>query len=93
MHYILSKNLGAEKARAVLRKLSIIVDTLSLSALATTKALNDDKFSDFEDALQYHSACENSIDIIITRDKKGFKNSKLPVLSAKEFIVKYFYLS
>ena len=55
-HYILSKNLGALKARVFPRKLSIIVDPLSLSDTVTNKALNDDKFSDFDDSLQYHSA-------------------------------------
>jgi len=31
---------------------------------------------------------ENQIDIIITRNKKDFKNSKIPVLTAKEFLAK-----
>jgi len=44
------------KARVFPRKLSIIVDPLSLSDTVTNKALNDDKFSDFDDSLQYHSA-------------------------------------
>ena len=48
--------------------------------------MSDDTFPDFEDGLQYYSAIENDIDIIITRNKKDFKNSKLPVLTAKEFL-------
>jgi predicted nucleic acid-binding protein len=91
-HYILSRKHGDVKARAALRKLSCLVGTISLSSSATAKSLSDDDFSDFEDGLQYHSALENEIDIIISRDKKGFKNSKIPVMSAKEFIVKFFFL-
>ncbi len=45
-------------------------------------------FKDFEDAIQYHTALENGIDVIITRNKKDFKNSKLPVMTAKEYLRK-----
>ena len=45
-----------------------------------------ESFPDFEDGLQYYSAIENQIDVIITRNKKDFKNSKIPVLSTKEFL-------
>ena len=38
--------------------------------------------------MQYYSALDNDIDIIISRDNKGFKNTKIPVMSNKEFIVK-----
>ena len=40
----------------------------------------------FEDGLQYFNALENSQDIIITRNLKDFKGSKLPILTAKQFI-------
>jgi len=54
----------------------------------TELALSDTNFTDFEDGLQYYSAIENEIDVIITRNKKDFKNSKIPVLTAKEFLAK-----
>jgi len=40
---------------------------------------------DFEDAIQYYTAIENEINIIITRNLKDFKNAKIPVLTAKEY--------
>ena len=40
-------------------------------------ALSSD-FSDFEDAIQYYTALDNKLEIIITRNKKDFKKSKLP---------------
>ena len=49
-------------------------------------ALSDESFPDFEDGLQYYSAIENDIEIIITRNRKDFKNSKLPLLTAKEYL-------
>jgi predicted nucleic acid-binding protein len=45
------------------------------------------KFSDFEDALQYVAAqSEPTIQAIVTRDRKGFKHSKIAVFSAEEAV-------
>ena len=41
---------------------------------------------DFEDALQYFSAKEARVDCIITRNKKDFNFSDIPVLEPIEFI-------
>lgn len=43
---------------------------------------------DFEDALQYFSAKEADVDCIITRNKKDFNFSDIPVLDPIEFIAK-----
>jgi predicted nucleic acid-binding protein len=43
-------------------------------------------FKDFEDAIQYHTAIENEVNIIITRNLKDFKTAKIPVLTAKDYI-------
>ena len=48
--------------------------------------LNDSGFSNFEDALQYYTAIENVQELIITRNLKDFKNAKLSVMTAKQFI-------
>ena len=44
--------------------------------------------NDFEDAIQYNTALDNNIEIIITRNKRNFKKSILPVLTAKEYLNK-----
>ncbi|APZ46568.1 twitching motility protein PilT [Polaribacter reichenbachii] len=87
-NYILTKLTSAKQAREILRKFKVLVDVLSLDDKITELALSDDNFPDFEDGLQYYSAMENEIDIIITRNKKDFKNSKIPVLTAKEFLAR-----
>tara|TARA_R100000935_G_C2800740_1_gene150348 strand:+ start:594 stop:1007 length:414 start_codon:yes stop_codon:yes gene_type:complete len=86
--YILSKLKSAKEAREILRKFKVLVKLLSLDDKITELALSDDNFPDFEDGLQYYSAIENQIEIIITRNKKDFKNSKIPVLTAKEFLAR-----
>ena len=85
-NYILTKLKSAKEAREILRKFKVLVELLSLDDKITELALSDERFPDFEDGLQYFSAIENEIDIIITRNKKDFKNSKLPVLTAKEYL-------
>lgn len=85
-NYILSKLKSPKEAREILRKFKVLVKLLSLDDKITELALSDTKLPDFEDGLQYYSALENQIDIIITRNKKDFKNSKIPVLTAKEFL-------
>jgi predicted nucleic acid-binding protein len=87
-NYILTKLRSAREAREILRKFKVLVELLSLDDKITELALSDDNFPDFEDGLQYYSAIENQIDVIITRNKKDFKNSKIPVLTAKEFLAR-----
>ena len=85
-NYILTKIKSAKEAREILRKFKVLVEILNLDDKITELALSDESFPDFEDGLQYYSAIENEVDIIITRNKKDFKNSKLPVLTAEEFL-------
>ena len=87
-NYILTKLTSAKEAREILRKFKVLVEILSLDDKITELALSDGDFPDFEDGLQYYSAIENRIDVIITRNKKDFKNSKIPILTAKEFLAK-----
>jgi len=85
-NYILTKLKSAKEASEILRKFKVLVELLSLDDKITELALSDESFPDFEDGLQYYSAIENEVDIIITRNKKDFKNSKLPILTAKEYL-------
>jgi len=87
-NYILTKLKSAKEARVILRKFKVLVEILSLDEKVTELALSNDLFTDFEDALQYYSAIASQVDVIITRNKKDFKASKIPVLTAKEFLAK-----
>ncbi len=46
----------------------------------------DSGFLDFEDALQHYTAIGNNIDCIITRNKKDYSKSELPIYSPIEFL-------
>lgn len=85
-HYILKQQIGSEKAQSTLRKLIQIVNTLPLDEKIIALALNDDTFTDFEDAIQYFTAIVSNQDLIVTRNLKDYKHSKLPVMTAKQFL-------
>lgn len=84
-HYILSRQNPEMEVRNVLRKLKVLVNVLPLDDKISDLALNSD-FRDFEDSIQYYTAIENDQEIIITRNQQDFKESKIPVMSAGEFI-------
>ena len=84
--YTLLQQINSKKAKEILRKLRLIVNVLALDNKIIGLTLNDDSFSDFEDGLQYYTAIENDQDLIITRNLKDFKASKLPVMTAKQFV-------
>jgi predicted nucleic acid-binding protein len=84
-HYILSKQNPEMEVRKILRKLKVLVTVLSLDDKITDLALNSE-FRDFEDAIQYYTAIENEQELIITRNQSDFKDSKIPVMTAGEYI-------
>lgn len=91
INYVLSTQMPAMEAKRTLRRFKILIEILSLDEKIIELALNDDDFKDFEDGLQYYSALENHVDIILTRNKKDFMKSKIPVMTAKEFLARNDY--
>jgi predicted nucleic acid-binding protein len=85
-YYLLQKVISGTVAKEILRKFKILTTVLALDDKILDLALNDSGFGDFEDAVQYYTALENGQDIIITRNLKDFKTSKIPVLTASEFL-------
>ena len=88
-NYLLLKLKPHNEVKSILRKFKLLVDVLSLDDKIINLALNDKDFKDFEDGLQYFSAIENDQDIIITRNLKDFKNSKIPSMTAEQFLKSY----
>jgi predicted nucleic acid-binding protein len=84
--YALLRQMDSNKAKSVLRKLRLILKILPLDDKVIGLALNDENFLDFEDGLQYFTAIEDEQELIITRNLKDFKNSKIPTMTAKQFI-------
>lgn len=84
--YILRKQLGNDEAKKALRKLRILMHIIDSSEAVVDKALNSD-FSDFEDAIQYYTALEHGISVILTRNLRDYKNASVIVQTPEAFLV------
>lgn len=62
------------------------ITTATLVDSSTIEQSVESKFKDFEDAMQYFSAKYEDIDYIITRNKKDFSASDIPVFEPQEFV-------
>jgi predicted nucleic acid-binding protein len=83
--YLLRRTYGPDAAR---KKLAYLRDVCSVIAL-DQKILNlaiDSDMPDFEDAIQYFSALHVHAEFIVTRNKKHFAHSEIPVLEPGEYL-------
>ena len=87
INYVLSRLKSTQVAREILRRFRVLVKVLPLNDKIIDLALNDSNFKDFDDGLQYYTAIVNEQDVIITRDLKDFKASKIPVMTADEYLI------
>jgi len=84
-YYILSQQMKIHNVRKILRKFKVLIEILPVDDKIIELALESD-FKDFEDAIQYYTAIENDISIIVTRNLKDFKPAKIIVLTAKQYV-------
>lgn len=84
-YFVLSKYEKDDVVREKLKKFKIIASVSDLTDKVIEKSLVS-KFSDFEDALQYHCALKEECSIIITRNGKDFIPSEIPILTPDEYL-------
>lgn len=84
-HFLLSRHYNSNVARKLLAKFKVLVEVLALDDKIIELALTSD-MKYFEDAIQFYTAIENDINIIITRNKKDFQKQNIPILTAKEYL-------
>jgi predicted nucleic acid-binding protein len=85
IHYLISKQQSESQAKQILRKFKVFVHITPLTEKIIDLALNSE-FEDFEDAIQYFSALQNNIEILLTRNLKDYKKAQISVLTAQDFI-------
>lgn len=83
--YVLSKYESSNVVKEKLRRFKIISEISDLTESIIEKSLASD-FTDFEDALQYHCALKADCNVLITRNGKDFRLSKIPVMTGEEFL-------
>lgn len=83
VNYILSRLTNKETAKKMLADFFKRCKITDIGCREVESALNS-SFKDFEDALQYYSALNSFSDAIITRNKKDFILSEIPVYEPTE---------
>lgn len=84
--YILNKELkNVSIAKHEISELLELITVLEVTNKDIQDAIHSD-WDDFEDSVQYYVALNNSVDIIITRNRKDFLKSVLPVYTPEEFL-------
>lgn len=73
------------KVKESLQAIARFVYVLDLQSLTVVEMLSSD-WKDYEDATQNHTALLAKADCIVTRNKKDFSESSLPVLTVSEFL-------
>ena len=82
--YLLRKQ-GSERMRSLLSNLHQLVQVGTVDQRVINDSLAS-VFQDFEDAVQYYTALKSKSAIIITRNGKDFSESRIPVMTAGEYL-------
>lgn len=85
LHYFLRKDFGDQPARKAVLSFKSFCEVRNVDDAMLNRAFASE-MPDIEDALQHFIALEAKADAIISRDKKGFKKSTIPVYTPTDFI-------
>lgn len=85
IHYILRQEHSGAESRRILSRFKSLVVVLAVDDKIVELALQS-TFKDFEDAIQYYTALGNSIQSIITRNLRDYKQSSIPVMTPESFL-------
>lgn len=85
VNYVLSRQLNESRARRLLLKLKTLVRIAPVNEKIIELSLSSD-FRDFVDAIQYHSAIENNIQTLLTRNLRDFKKAQISIMTAQQYL-------
>jgi len=85
LHYLLSRLYSQAESRRILNTFKVLVKVLAVDDKIIDLALNS-PFKDFEDAIQYYTAAENQIELLLTRNLKDYKAAKITVMTAEDYL-------
>lgn len=87
--YILRKQYTDTELAEVFEMQQSVVEICGVSSQDVSMALKD-RWTDGEDAIQYHSALSSHADVILTHNTNDFQQSSLDVMTPEDFLDKYF---
>jgi predicted nucleic acid-binding protein len=86
LHYLLKKFIEEDKIRMALDEITNAITIIPVDITIIKKSLKS-SHKDFEDAIQIISAQSiNTMDCIVTRDLKDYKNTEINVFTPDEFL-------
>lgn len=85
LHYLLTKQYNAPESRRILINFKVLVNVFPVDDKIIELALSS-KFTDFEDAIQYFTAIENDINILLTRNIRDYKQASIAIMSAEDYL-------
>ena len=86
--YVLAKVIGRHLAEEKIKELINIVGLVGVVPESISENLAATHV-DFEDSVQQSEAVRWNADVIVTRDKRGFSESPIPVYTPADFVDKY----
>jgi predicted nucleic acid-binding protein len=84
--YILQSQFSKTDSRKIMGKFRTLVSVLAVDSKIIDRSIASD-FPDFEDAIQYHTALENGISILLTRNLKDYKKARIQVMGPDVFLL------
>lgn len=85
LYYILKSEHSVSESRRILNNYRVLVNVLPVNEKIIDLALQS-LFKDFEDAIQYYTATQHNVPVILTRNLKDYKQSAIPVMTAGDFL-------
>ena len=85
LFYILRKQTSSATAVTALQKLRLLVTILPVNEKIIDLALAS-AFTDFEDAIQYYTAVEQGVSVLITRNTKDYRKPAITICTPQEFL-------
>jgi predicted nucleic acid-binding protein len=85
IHYVLQSQYGMKEPVVVISRFRTLVTILSVTGKIIDRAIASG-FSDFEDAIQYYTAIEEGISILVTRNIKDYKLAKIQIVTPEAYL-------
>lgn len=83
---VLSHQKNHTEAKSILRRLQLIVKILDLDKKIINLYLSDDLFEDFDEGMNYYTALENEVEVIVTFGAGGYRRSGFPVMTPGQLL-------
>ncbi len=85
LNYLLARQYNNLESRRILNSFKVLGKVLAVDDKIIELALSS-KFSDFEDAIQYFTAIEHNIEILLTRNTKDYGLAKIAILTPDAYL-------